>query len=385
MPPKKILIIYEYFYPAYKAGGIVQSLRNLVLLLGKQYQFYCITGGYDLNETQPLQNIRLNEWNEINIGEAVSISIWYDDKKKVNPLKLYRLINHTQPSVIYINGFMSLPFLIYPLIAIRSTRLKNIKTIIAPRGMLQEGAVEVKATKKKWYLHFIKKLKLTLNMHWHITSENEVSGLSIFHSPKNKIHLLGNIPQQPLTTIQATNKNSNQLRLIYASIITAKKNLLYLLLSLQHCKQTIHLDIYGVVKEEDYWKHCLKAAAVLPPNITMQYKGSYEQENMQAMIAQYDALVLLSKGENFAHAIFESLGAGRPIISSNFTSWNLLTEKNAGWNLAMDAPENTAEAIDQLALINQNEWNIFCQGAHQLALEYIAQQNFKKDYSLLFG
>lgn len=382
---KKVLIIYEYFYPAYRAGGIVQSLRNLVALMGKQYQFYCITGGYDLNETEPLQNIRLNEWNEINIGEETSISIWYDDKRKSSPYKCYRLINQVQPSVIYINGFMSLPFLIYPLIAIRSTRLKYIKTIIAPRGMLQEGAVEVKATKKKWYLCFIQQLKLTRNTHWHITSNNEVSGLSSFLPPKNKIHLLGNIPQQPLATIQPSNKKPNQLSLIYASIITEKKNLLYLLLSLYHCKQNIKLDIYGVVKEQEYWNDCLKAAAALPPNITMQYKGSYQQENMHAMMAQYDALVLLSKGENFAHAIFEALGAGRPIISSHFTSWNLLTEKNAGWNLSLDLPENTGQELDRMALMSQQDWNLLCQSAHQLALQYLAAQNFEKDYSLLFG
>ena len=60
----KILIIYEFFDPAYKAGGIIQSLRNMINLLQNDYEFHVITGAYDLNELQPLKGIQVNEWNK---------------------------------------------------------------------------------------------------------------------------------------------------------------------------------------------------------------------------------------------------------------------------------------------------------------------------------
>ena len=45
-PNKKILIIYEFFYPAYKAGGVIQSLRNMIALLHNDVDFYygCFVG-----------------------------------------------------------------------------------------------------------------------------------------------------------------------------------------------------------------------------------------------------------------------------------------------------------------------------------------------------
>ncbi|MFW1410923.1 hypothetical protein ACEWAY_23620, partial [Vibrio parahaemolyticus] len=78
-------------------------------------------------------------------------------------------IKTVNPDIVYINGFMHLQFLLYPLIAIQS--FKHIKTIIAPRGMLQKGAINVKPLKKFFYLQFIKSAGLTKNVRWHFTSE----------------------------------------------------------------------------------------------------------------------------------------------------------------------------------------------------------------------
>ncbi|MFX7870823.1 hypothetical protein ABTK02_22875, partial [Acinetobacter baumannii] len=62
---KKILIIYEFFYPAFKAGGIIRSLENIINKLDNEYDFYVVTGGYDLGEQIPLKNIELDAWNNI--------------------------------------------------------------------------------------------------------------------------------------------------------------------------------------------------------------------------------------------------------------------------------------------------------------------------------
>jgi hypothetical protein len=53
MPKKKILVLYEYFYPGFKAGGPIQSLVNLVLAMQHQYEFYVATTAYDLQTAIP--------------------------------------------------------------------------------------------------------------------------------------------------------------------------------------------------------------------------------------------------------------------------------------------------------------------------------------------
>lgn len=385
-PLKKILIIYEFFTPAYKAGGIIQSLRNMINLLQNDYEFHVITGAFDLNELQLLDGIKVNEWNKMQIADNTSVNIWYDDKKSLDLIKMKKLINSVSPDIIYINGFMHIAFLLNPLMVIKYADLRFKKIIVAPRGMLQDGAVSTKSFKKKYYLKLIQLLGLTKNIYWHITSTNELDSIKhYFPHSAARYTLAGNIPQKPVKQIISSNKQLGSLSLVYASIITEKKNLYYLLEALKFGKSEIHLSIYGVIKELTYWNQCNLLIQQLPKNIKVVYKGDYQPQQIQSIISEYDALVLLSKGENFSHAIFEALGAGRPVISSHFTSWNNLTNDQAGWNFTIDNQSKTAESIDQLAVLNNNEWMLYCNGAHLLAKKYLAKQDFKNDYKQLFG
>lgn len=383
---KKILIIYEYFYPAYKAGGIVRSLHNLVDLMHNDYEFYCITGGYDLNDALPLEGVQLNCWNEIAIADEAAAYVWYDDKISLSPFKLHWLMAKVDPDIVYINGFMSIPFLMNPLWVIQYSPFGKVRTIIAPRGMLQEGALSLKPVKKKWYLKILRFWNLTKGAEWHITSKTEEQGIKQFFKVKDEqIHLVGNIPRHPVDALSASGKETGKLLLVYASIIAEKKNLLFVLQSLQHCKSDIQLDIFGVIKEEPYWEACLMAMSQLPSNVKVVYKGGFKPAEMQEIVRGYDAMILLSRGENFAHAIFECLGAGRPVISSHYTSWNELEAKTAGWNFGVEDPVVLANELDQLSLIPHATWTHYCSGAHQLALNYLASQSYMADYKKLFG
>ena len=385
-PPSKILIIYEFFYPAYKAGGVIQSLRNMIKLLHEDFEFYCITGGYDLNEREPLSTIQLNQWNDIIIDEQATIKVWYDDKKRLDLIKMKSLIRQVNPTTIYINGFMHIAFLLNPLLVIKYSEFRNTKLIVAPRGMLQSGALSAKSLKKIWYLKLIQLLGLTKNIHWHITAEDEREGINqYFPAPASRFTLLGNIPQLPVNEIEITKKIIGSLSIVYASIITEKKNLDYTLESLRHCTSLIDFSIYGVIKEPAYWNKCEAIIKSLPENIHVNYFGAFKPADMQQIVSKHNAFILLSKGENFSHAIFEALGAGRPIISSDFTSWNELSEHQAGWNLPLNQPLTIAAALDQLAAINNTDWASYCNGAYQLAEQYLANQHFKKDYKALFN
>ena len=57
MEKATILILYEFFYPGYKAGGPIQSLVNLVITLGKDFEFKIATTAFDLNSQSPYNEV----------------------------------------------------------------------------------------------------------------------------------------------------------------------------------------------------------------------------------------------------------------------------------------------------------------------------------------
>lgn len=380
--PKKILIIYEFFYPAFKAGGIIRSLENIIGKLDNEYDFYVVTGGYDLGEKTPLKNIMLDAWNNIQLEQS-NVKVWYDEKKNSSPSKWKEIIKTVNPDIVYINGFMHLQFLLYPLIALQS--LKYIKTIIAPRGMLQKGAINVKPLKKFFYLQFIKSAGITKNVGWHFTSEAEAMEAQKLGWGINNATIVPNLFHKPVSTPAFLYKEVGIIKLVYASIITPKKNLLYLLETIALCTQRIELNIYGVIKETKYWKECKRIIAQMPNHISIQYQGSYHSSDVTGIFVQHHAMILLSKAENFSHAIVESLSAGRPVITSEFTSWDHLEAQKAGWNISIDDKLVTASAIDQIAKMDNYVFESFYSGALQLANNQYVAKDYVAAYRKLFG
>ena len=54
MPKKiRILIFIDWFLPAYKAGGPIRSIANLVDNLHADFDFYIVTGDRDLGDKNP--------------------------------------------------------------------------------------------------------------------------------------------------------------------------------------------------------------------------------------------------------------------------------------------------------------------------------------------
>ena len=167
------------------------------------------------------------------------------------------------------------------------------------------------------------------------------------------------------------------------SLITEKKNLHLILQALQSISFQIELDIYGPIKDHDYWKSCQKIYTELPANCKVSYKGPINPVEVQYTLQQYHAFVLPSKGENFGHAIYEALSVGRPVIISEFTPWNELKAKAAGWNSALMSQE-LYNSILELKKMSQDEFNLYCENALIVANNYYALSKNLSAYEILF-
>ncbi|GIU70081.1 MAG: hypothetical protein KatS3mg002_1317 [Candidatus Woesearchaeota archaeon] len=63
MQNRKILIFIDWYIPAYKAGGPVKSIANLIALLKHKVDFYIITGDRDEGDIIPFSNLVFNKWH----------------------------------------------------------------------------------------------------------------------------------------------------------------------------------------------------------------------------------------------------------------------------------------------------------------------------------
>jgi hypothetical protein len=372
-----LLIIYDYFFPAYKAGGPVQSLANMVILLQAEYRITVITGADDLHAGR-LAGIQPDIWTSIMLpGAQTPVDIIYVGNKNMGPI-IKKAIAAFNPAVVYLNGIFSFRFFFIPLIAVKHTKL-----VVCPRGMLQIGALAGKSVKKKIYLKILNIYGLVKNVTWHATNEAEKADVQRVFGNGAKIIIAPNIPRKPVQVFSYPAKIEGRLNLVYLSLISVKKNLLQLIEIVSGAHAGITLDIYGPVKDEGYWKKCQETIGKNTGKI--KYHGDVVPGLVLQVFSKYDASILLTKGENFGHALYESLSAGRPVITSYFTPWNDLEAKKAGWNVDISLELSTINLINAIAAMDIEAFHAYCKGAYALADEYYNSAYDKTSYKELFS
>lgn len=380
-----VVVMYQHFFPGFRAGGPIQSLVNMITALSDHYEFKVITTAFDLNDNIVYPAIHVNAWNEISLpGCDRKIAVWYHASASIGIAKMFALLKQASPHIIFVNGlFTSWSWL--PLILNKIGGVGNARVILSPRGMLQPGALESKALKKKTFLKLSKSAGLFNDLSWHATALEENADIRKIIGENVQVVVAGNIPKRPLKSISVPAKESGQLSLVYLSLIAEKKNLLFLINVLKKTCSTISLDIYGPVKESDYWQRCREACKDLPANITVQYKGEIQPHLVQDTLQEYDAFVSLTKGENFGHALYESLSVGRPLITSYHTPWNDLESHQAGWNITIEDGEKVSAVLEEIAMMDATVFRGFCLGAWHLSKRYYNSGDFINSYRNLFA
>lgn len=345
------------------------------------YKVSVLTGGYDLHESNALAGIKLNEWSSTGLRKDIApLQVWYSNKQQSIAKEILQCKDDVKPSVVYLNGMFSYRFVFMPLLKIRKA---EIKIVLCPRGMLQPGALAGKLFKKKLYLAAIKLAGLVKNITWHATNAEEAEDIKRVFGNHAHVIVAPNIPKQPVAEIIPAKKTPGKLRLIYLSLIAEKKNLLQVIELINRSAIHIALDIYGPVKDEAYWKKCEQA--IIKSKGKIKYMGDLQPEQVQETFSKYDASVLLTNGENFGHALYESLSSGRPIITSYFTPWNELEQKRAGWNLDISDTASCLQILEAICNMDTGSFNKYCTGAYEIAKSYYAESLDMSNYHKLFA
>lgn len=374
----RVVVFIDWYSPGYKAGGPVRSMINMTAHLAEEFDFFIVTRDSEYGESTPYDSVISDAWNKLSSGEKV----WYSSAGTPS-LKLWRnLIGEVNPDVVYINGIYSPKFSLLPLIAAR--RMKCSKIIVAPRGMLGAGALEIHSIKKRLFLKVMKFLKLYNNLVWHVTAKTEYREVLKEIDENAKVIIAPNLPTlhieiSNLTFIQ---KKHGELKMSFISRISRKKNLLFALESLSYVSEDllITFDLYGPIDDHENWKMCLETISKLPENIFVNYKGAILPEQINSTFKDYHLFYFPTKHENFGHVILESFMAGRPVLISDQTPWRDLSDIKAGWDLSLSDPSGFSTTLESLATMNQEEYDEWCKGAWALGQSVVNDERVVEVY-----
>lgn len=377
---KKLLVFVDWFLPGYKAGGQIQSCANLTYALKDDMEVYVVTSDRDLGDTHTYNNIQADTWLHHDKG----IRVQYLSPARITYKNLQHVIKEVNPDCIYLNSMFSYKFTILPLIAASRSKAKS-KIVLAPRGMLHKGALQFKNAKKQSFLRLFKYLGLHKKIVFHATDPIEDIDIRHVFGKKVAVEHVSDYPsffQQPL---ELTDKQPGQLRCVFVSRISPKKNLQYILSLLETIKDTVSLTIVGPIESDKYWEECNKQIQSLPANIEVKYIGAVPNQLLANVYRQHHLFFLPTHGENFGHVIFESLINGRPVLISDQTPWRNLKKKSAGWDLQLNDQSAYVDVLQQAIQWDQEKFNAYCAASWQFAGDYISGSTLKKEYIHLFS
>lgn len=345
---KTVLILINHYLPGYKSGGPIQTISSIVSHLGDEVDFKIITTDRDAMDSKPYSSIKKNNWNKV--GNA---DVYYLEKKWNLALKLIKNINKIDYNILYLNSFFNPAFTLVPLFAKRLRLISDKTIILAPRGELSVGALSIKKSKKRIAINIFKFINLFKDVVWHVSSDLEKREvIDVMSAEKDDVKVAPNLSStdKKIDNIRFNKKGKNELKIIYLSRITPKKNLAFALRVLMKIDFSIEFKIVGPIRDNKYWEMCKSIIEGLPSNIIVKYIGGITHNKVLETISKSDLFFLPTKGENFGHVILEAAMAGTPLLISDTTPWVDLEANGVGWELPL---ENENAFIDKINYINE--------------------------------
>lgn len=383
--PLDILVFIDWYLPGFKAGGPIRSVANLVQHL--PHRFWIVTSLFDHNSPTPYPEVTPDTWVQRRPNEMV----WYCSTPPSRET-LRAIICERAYDRFYLNSLFSIPYAIKPLMSLR--KLKHAqRVILAPRGMLKPGALSIKSTRKKWFIQSTQKIGLYRGITWAASNAEEAEEIKLHFGQSAQVHIAPNLPKSAEKRLSIPEKKSGHLRLLMVARVSPEKNIHgaidYLTDALRMAKNDGHpalhieLDVYGTLQNEGYLASC-RQAAEKHPTLKVAFKGECHPEALTELYSHYHFFFSPTLGENYGHAIAESLISGLPVIISDRTPWKALKAHRAGFDLPLD-DGTFARVLLECALIEHSPYLALCEGAQAFAKTFIFDPSALEANTRLFS
>lgn len=347
---KKLLIFSDWYEPGYLAGGPIRSLQNLVRSLGDKMEVDVFTSNRDFSATEnyPLE---ANTWLKRN-----GARVFYCDAKAYSRGLVKKLLKEKKYDVLYFNSLYSKNYTLLPLFLARRLGYQPEQLVLAPRGMLGKGALQLKSNKKKLFLSISRKIGLFKGITWHATSEQEAQEIRTNFDANITPFLAANIPG-PSTLDGPKALCGGKIRMIFLSRLSPKKNLKFALecVARYSDKAKFRFDLYGTPEDKQYLQEILDLAK--QKELDLAYHGSVAHHEVSECLRNADFLILPTLNENYGHVIFESLAVGTPVLISDQTPWRDLQAKGIGYDIPLD-PNIWKKVLGEILRINPEEYRL---------------------------
>ena len=340
---KSVLVFIGQFYPAYKNGGPLLSISNLLSLGFSKVSFKVITQTNTKNNS-----VDAGCWKELR-NFKVFISENYADFRNG--------IVSSDCNIYYLNSFFDFKYSIAVVVLLRLRLIPKARIILAPRGEFSTGALSIKTLKKRIFLFIVKSLNLYRNIVWHASTELEKGEIQREFGNEAFVKIALDIPLRDLkiSPLMVKRKERNRLKIIFISRIVKKKNLKYVIDTLNKVQGDFYLDIYGPIGDVPYWQKCLDS---IGPSIKekINYLGAIDNAKIYTIFPKYDLFFFPTLGENFGHVIYESLALGVPVLCSDTTPWKQFENYNAGWSFSLTNQSRFVKKIEELVALDEIEF-----------------------------
>jgi glycosyltransferase involved in cell wall biosynthesis len=363
-PRRKIMVLVDWFEPGFKAGGPIRSVVNLVQNLKDQYDISVLTADRDLGSVYPYPGIETGKWLQME-----GYTTFYARPTDLSWKFLRDIILEVDPDVIILNSMFSRYYSFYPVLINRIYSIRA-KFIIAPRGMLKDSAVSRKSLKKKTFLRIYRFLGLHSKLVFLASDEREKGDVIRWFGKRVSVQCIPNFPAQVMEFIPPPHKERGRLAMIFVGRVHPIKNLELLIDALSVQTARIDLSIVAPVEDVEYWDQCTARINELPYNITVKHFEYVPHDKVRTLLIGNHIFVLPTRGENFGHAIFEALAAGRPSLISDQTPWRDLEKRKAGWDVGISDSKEFAEKISAASDFDNDQMYDWCFHAWQFSREY---------------
>lgn len=365
----KVLIITDWYFPGYKAGGPIQSIHRLANQLKDDLDLMIITRDRDLQSEVKYSGIKLDAWFAQNGYQVLYCS-------KEQELDFIRKeLERNSFDKIYLNSFFSLRYSLYPLfLAYRMGVLKKI--VLAPRGMLGEGALKIKALRKRALISVFKLFRIHKKIVFHSTDKSETSSIkNVFHGRIN-VAEIGNFPVK--VSDQKHAPKTGEAKFVFASRISPKKNLHFLLRIL--FGTNFDLSVYGAIDDNQYEVQCRK---YLTDYVSLN--DAITPEDLMKVFHEKHFFILPTLNENFGHAIIEALACGCPVIISDQTPWNDLESFGAGWVISLVDEDRWRSVINMANVMDKADYLRMSERAKEYVSTKFNFDELRQQYLNLFS
>jgi glycosyltransferase involved in cell wall biosynthesis len=365
--PYRVLVTCGAFEPGFRAGGPIRSVAAIVDTAPEDVAITLVTADRDLGDACPYPGLS-GEW-----VERGRCRIFYLNVRSPRQwLRLWRELRHESYDLLYLNSLWSLLFTAVPVLARALRLIRTQAVLLAPRGELGPDAPAPKARAKRLFRAAWGQVLKAQPMRWHASTDVESAHIRTAY-PWADIVVVSNQTSLPAQALPARSHDGSA-RIVFLGRISPQKNLELLLRALDLVPDPVRLDIYGPIEDAPYWSRCQSLINHLPPHLHVGYRGAVEAADVAATFNRYDAFAFPTLGENFGHAIAESLSASCPVICSAHTPWTGVLTDGGGLVTPLAATD-LAACLKKLAAMTPDERHAWRAQAGQAYERWTAEQS----------